>query len=146
MARSWIAWATVWLALSGSSIIAEPTGPVVDLPEAEKQTTLAWHKDVDTYLVQQRLKFSAYFRKAIADAGSQPLENRVTIAYTANHDGVVTSASVPRTSGYPPLDEAALHFIQASSPVPAAPAGVRANEEHFVVEGPFRVKNRSGQP
>jgi len=141
-----VAGLVIW---SSAIAMAAPPDNGADLSEAQKQAKLAWHKDVDAYINQQRLKFSSYFRKAMMDAGDQPRENTVVVSYVADRSGTITSASVLRTSGFPSLDEAARNFIEMSSPLPTAPAGITTDDETFSIDlvfvSPNAIKNLQHQ-
>jgi TonB family protein len=137
----WIVSVATLMIVASSAALAGASSPTAGLSEADVEARQAWHRDVDAYLAHQRIKFSSYFQRAMADAGNQPRENVVIIDYTADRAGAITSAQITRTSGFPSLDKAALHFIDMSSPVPAASGDVRVTEEHFAIELVFVAPN-----
>jgi len=61
----------------------------------------------------------------------------VTVQLTVSGTGSLLAAEVAKSSGNGALDQAALRAVQSAAPFPAAPAGLEAGDQTFMLRMSF---------
>lgn len=81
-------------------------------------------------------------RKYPPSAQAQRLRGVVTVRFTVNRQGVVTSSQMARSSGHAVFDQEAMALLRRCSPFPAMPAKMERNSMTLTVPIDFRRPGR----
>lgn len=100
-------------ARKGAEAAEKAAAPIFSRSAGKEMSPAQWESKVNAHMQRRKRRGSA--------RGS----GQVSVRFSVNASGAVTSVSVARSSGKPELDEAAIRLVQAASPVPAPPDGAR---------------------